>query len=232
MKTCINPNCQTQNIPDEAIYCPACGELLEENSSKHKTSVLTENYFKCQKHLLELKRSKQEFLNFQQERGIIYNILTNFADFKKEIKDSKRRQRRKRTMLIIGVINAVLFFVNLPFIACMESMDLSPAYEDIWMVVTIVMIWLGVSGIMFYYKDDLIYNSTKYISQYIYPFVESHKDLYAGILSKKTSVGKIVEYEICAPNKITTKIKDYIKYTETQIANVENELKILTLSEK
>lgn len=82
---CSNPNCQEQNIPNEAIYCPICGKLLEKYLPA--SPLFTNAYRNLVEKRANLYAERQSFLLFQHERNTLYKTLNKFDNFQSETEE-------------------------------------------------------------------------------------------------------------------------------------------------
>lgn len=254
---CSNPNCQAQNIPNEAIYCPVCGKLLEKYLPA--SHLFTDAYRNLVEQRANLYAERQSFLLFQHERNTLYETLNKFDNFQSEteefiklMKKTKFKKSIKEPENFIPWITCTCMLV-LTLFFFFQGVSISLDQDEIgmfWFWNTFRALTLGtligscigfiLFGLCYLYLEyvaepddiDIFHKDShyykKYVVQYIEPFIDECKNIYYRQILDCFWKEHIIESELCTPNKITIQIQQQIKHIENQITDVENELKILT----
>ena len=180
MKTC--PNCKTIGIPDDALYCPICGNVLV-----NTPSVLEKNYSDLQQKLLELNNKKSDFLRFQQERDTLYRTLKKNGDYSSKMEEAvqiiadniiKEKKSHKKVLFIRNLGHIMLTPSVLAALALFIFLFMKSTQKDIgtenrfFAIVLEVIMWL----ILMFVSGLIVLPSISLINVEFSPNYESYEN--------------------------------------------------------
>ena len=220
MKTCTNPKCNATGIPDDAMFCPVCGEALVEVTNPWK-----EKYEAFQKKREELLIKKKQLSLFETARQKMFSTLKQDGNFEAAMQENvdiirKKRKNELSTGYIVGMLFGIIGFVLLIVGAIMSIDDVSIVGGIILFVGVFI---LTINSIV---NGDQPISPNTYITNFLTPFIEGHlKDYVDADVSNY--IPGILESEIIDPEEISKKISQRIEELDKQIENIDHQIQLM-----
>lgn len=220
MKTCTNPKCKATNIPDDAMFCPKCGEALVETSNPWK-----EKYDGFVKEREELLLKKKQLSLFETARQKMFSTLKQDSNFEASMQENRDIIKSNRegeihplaktgvAMLVVGVIVLA--------IGGGLGIDLIMVIGGILAGISFILLFGAAVAAM---EKELVEN--QYITNFLKPFIIGHQEDYNNV-GYNYSYQRILEGEIAEPEKISQQISQKIEDIAKQLINIEYQMQLM-----
>lgn len=221
MKTCTNPKCNATGIPDDAMFCPVCGEALVETSDPWK-----EKYDAFMKEREELLIKKKQLSLFETARQKMYSTLKQDSNFEASMQDNREIIKANRESELHPLVK--WSFAILLIGICILVIGLALTNNPVMVIGGIA------AGISFLFMliglalsaQEQVTITNQYITNFLYPFIEGHRKDYSDAGVNKADYG-ILEDEIVEPEKISQMIAQKIEEIAKQLINIEYQMQLM-----
>ena len=222
MKTCTNPKCNASGIPDDAMFCPICGEALVEATNPWK-----EKYNAFMKEREELLIKKKQLSLFETARQKMFSTLKQDGNYdaameenREIIKNNRNREGKTSPIFIVGLvlcgIGIVLLFIGL-------VSDSSPVMI-LGTLTAVVFLFMAMISSLASTEKTLVKNL--YITNFLIPFIDGHRKDYsnAGVYNDSQNV---LKSEITEPEEISKKISQKIEELTNRIEDIDHQMQLM-----
>lgn len=222
MKTC--PKCKATNIPDDAMFCPKCGNPISKVSE-----TWTQKHKELQDERTELLRQRSNLCEFEKERQNLLTTLLHTDDYASSMNENIAIIRYNRTIeprkyrvwWILGLVLCIVF--PLLIVGALLIIQNGPLFIGLLIGSIIIM--------PIYWNIEIEYKhvvNNKYITSFWEPFVREHISHYEYLETDFSSCTKVIEWEISEPETISQKITYKIEELNKRIKDVENQMQLMT----
>lgn len=220
MKTCTNPKCNATGIPDDAMFCPVCGEALVEATNPWK-----EKYDAFMKEREELLIKKKQLSLFETARQKMFSTLKQDGNYEAAMQENVGIIKSEREGKIHPVFKFGFAVVGIGILILGVGGGMN---KDSLMGTGGILIGVGIvlviGGLAVSVEPELVDN--QYITNFLRPFIEGHRKDYsnAGVYNDSQNV---LKSEIAEPEEISKKISQKIDELTNQIENIDHQMQLM-----
>lgn len=221
MKTCTNPKCNATGIPDDAMFCPVCGEALVEVTNPWK-----EKYDAFMKERGELLLKKKQLSLFEAARQKMFSTLKQDGNYETAMQENREiiKSNREGKIHPAGKFGLAMIGIGVILLAVGGVLG-DNLIMGIGGIVAGTGVVLCTGGLAASTEQSLVNN--QYITNFLTPFIEGHRKDYndAGVYNNYT--WSILEDEITEPEEISKKISQKKEELDKQIEDIDHQMQLM-----